>query len=232
MNYLNLHPWKVNIKEAVQIQQKLRKKIILSSKPLKISKIAGVDVGFSDSEAICAVCVFDFPELNLIEAVKAKRRITFPYVPGLLTFREGPAVVSAFSKLQNRSDLVLFDGQGICHPRRMGIAAHLGLVLDIPSIGCAKSHLYGAYQMPKDVKGSFSYIYPHPKACDVGIYDKGTKEIIGVVLRTRQQVKPLFVSCGHKISLEQAIKIVLELCPKYRIPQPLRYAHQLAQNAR
>ena len=102
----------------------------------------------------------------------------------------------------------------------MGIATHLGLVLDIPSIGCAKSHLCGVYQMPKDDKGSFSYAY-----------DNSTKEVLGAVLRTRQQVKPLFVSCGHKISLQQVIKMVLELCPKYRIPEPLRLAHQLAQNA-
>jgi len=220
-NFPNLHPWKVNVKGAIQIQENLRKRIILRNNPIKIRKIAGVDVAFSDNEAVCAICVFDFPGLNLIEAVKAKIRIPFPYVPGLLTFREGPAILTAFRRLQNNLDLILFDGQGICHPRRMGIATHLGIILDIPSIGCAKSHLYGVYKIPKDNKGDFSYIY-----------DRSTKEVLGAVLRTRQQVKPLFVSCGHRISLKQTIKVILKLCPKYRIPQPLRYAHQLAQNAR
>jgi deoxyribonuclease V len=221
MDYLNLHPWKVSVKTAIRIQQNLSKEITLNYNLSKIQRIAGVDVAFSNEEAVCAVCVFDFPELNLIEVIKAKAKITFPYIPGLLTFREGPAVLSAFRRLRNRPDVILFDGQGICHPRRMGIAAHLGIILDIPSIGCAKSHLCGVYQMPKDNKGSFSYIY-----------EKGTGDILGAVLRTRKQVKPLFVSCGYKISLKQAIKIVLGLCPKYRIPQPLRYAHQLAGNAR
>ncbi len=240
MNYPNLHPWKVNIQEAIQIQQSLRKKIILNHALPKIQRIAGVDVAFSKDKAVCAVCVFEsrtfldfrrtssqgkvrdeYPELKLVETIKAKKSIFFPYVPGLLTFREGPCILKAFGKLKYKPDLVLFDGQGICHPRRMGIAAHLGIVLDIPSIGCAKSRLSGVYQMPEDVKGSFSYIH-----------DRKTKEVLGAVLRTRRQVKPLFVSSGYKISLNQAIKIVLGLCPKYRIPEPLRAAHQLAGDAR
>jgi deoxyribonuclease V len=141
-------------------------------------------------------------------------------------------IISAFRKLQNKPDLVLFDGQGICHPRQMGIATHLGIILNLPSIGCAKSHLCGAYQMPKDTKGSFSYIYPPTKSFAMGVYNSNTREVLGVALRTRQQVKPLFVSCGHKISLKQAIKVTLKLCPKYRIPEPLRYAHQLAEHAK
>ena len=221
MSFPELHPWKASTKRAIQIQQELSKKIVLNNKPLSIRYIAGVDVGFSDNQAFCAVCIFNFPEMNLIEAVMAKKGITLPYVPGLLTFREGPVVLRAFRKLQHQPDLVIFDGQGICHPRRMGIATHLGIILDIPSIGCAKSHLCGDYNMPKQGKGDFSYIR-----------DGKTKEVLGVALRTRSRVKPVFVSCGNKVSLKQAIKIVLKLCPKYRIPQPLRYAHQLAQNAR
>ena len=179
-----------------------------------------MDVSFSYNQATAAVCIFEYPEFNLIQTSRAKRKVSFPYVPGLLTFREGPTIIAAFRKLKYKPDLVLFDGQGICHPRRMGIATHLGIVLDIPSIGCAKSHLYGVYQMPKDDKGNYSLVY-----------DKSTKEVLGAVLRTRSKVKPIFVSCGHKCSLNQAIKIVIKLCLKYRIPEPLRYAHHLAKNA-
>lgn len=221
MDFTNLHLWRVSVRDAIQIQQKLRKKIIVSDSLPEIRKIAGVDVAFSEDEAVCAVCVFEYPELNLIETRLAKRKISLPYVPGLLTFREGPVILEAFRKLKCRPDLVFFDGQGICHPRRMGIATHLGIVLDIPSIGSAKSSLYGVYQMPAEEKGNFSYIY-----------DEDKKEVLGVALRTRRKVKPMFVSCGYKISLKQAIRIVLELSPKYRIPQPLRYAHHLAQAAR
>lgn len=221
MRYLNLHLWRVSIRRAIQIQQNLRKRIILSDNLPKVQKIAGVDVAFFGDWAVCAVCVFKCPELNLTEISKAKRRISFPYVPGLLTFREGPVILEAFRGLKDTPDLVLFDGQGICHPRRMGIATHMGIILDIPTIGCAKSPLYGIYQIPAENKGNLSYIY-----------DKYTKEVLGVALRTRSQVKPIFVSCGYKISLRKAIGLVLEFCPKYRIPQPLRYAHQLAQDAR
>ncbi len=217
MDYPDFHPWKVNIREAIRIQQNLRKRIISGDNLPKIKKIAGVDVAFSDNQAVCAVCIFEYPGVNLIETARVKDKISFPYVPGLLTFREGPCILKAFRKLKYKPDLVLFDGQGICHPRRMGIATHLGIVLDIPSIGCAKSHLYGVYQMPKDDKGSFSYIH-----------DRRTKEVLGAALRTRKQVKTLFVSCGYKISLKSAIRIILKLCPKYRIPQPLRYAHSTA----
>ena len=219
MNYSNLHPWKVNIQQAVRIQQKLRKKIILSDNLPKINRVAAVDVAFTDDLAICAVCIFEYPGLNLIQISQAKRKVTFAYVPGLLTFREGPVILQAFRRLKTKPDLVLFDGQGICHSRRMGIATHLGMVLNLPSIGCAKSHLYGVYQMPRENKGDFSYIY-----------ERNTNEVLGIALRTRRQVKPLFVSCGYKTSLTLAIRLILKLCPKYRIPQPLRFAHRLASD--
>ena len=220
MSHPKLHPWEVSIHEAISIQQKLRKKIILSNKLLKIKRIAAVDVGFSNNQSVCVVSTFGYPELNPIETIRAKGKISFPYIPGLLTFREGPVIVASFRKLKSKPDLVFFDGQGICHPRRMGIATHLGIVLDVSSIGCAKSHLCGVYEMPKDDKGNYSLVY-----------DNNTKEVLGAVLRTRNKVKPIFVSCGHKVSLKQAIKIVLKLCPKYRIPEPLRYVHHLAKNA-
>ena len=221
ISYPNLHSWRVNIQEAIRIQQNLRKKIILNDNPPKIQRIAAVDVAFSVNQAVSAVCIFEYSGLNLVEKTHAKRKISFPYVPGLLTFREGPVILEAFKKLKVKPDLALFDGQGICHPRRMGIATHMGIILDIASIGCAKSSLFGEYQMPGEDRGDFSYIY-----------DKNTKEVLGIVLRTRRKIKPLFVSCGYKISIRSAIKIILELSPKYRIPQPLRYAHHLAQDAR
>lgn len=232
MDLANIHPWKVSVREAIRIQYNLKKKIILDRKLPRVRKIAGVDVAFpDDKEAVCAVCIFRYPELSLVEAVTSRKKIAFPYISGLLTFREGPAILEVFKKLKNRPDLVLFDGQGICHPRRMGIAAHMGIILDIPSIGCAKSHLYGVYKMPGENKGDFSYIYSGTKTSGVGIYGKHKKEILGVALRTRARVKPLFVSCGHKISLKQAIRLVLESCLRFRIPQPLRYAHQMAESA-
>ena len=226
MNYLNLHFWRVSVQKAIQIQKNLRKRIILNDNLPEIQRIAAVDVAFSDNQAICAICVFDFPDLNILETVRAKKKISFPYIPGLLTFREGPAILAAFKKLETKPDLVLFDGQGICHPRRMGIATHLGIILNIPSIGCAKSHLHGVYKMPGENKGDFSFIYPAKK----NINNK--KEILGVALRTRSYVKPLFVSCGYRISLNSAIKLILKLSLKYRIPEPLRYAHRMAQDAK
>ena len=221
MNYTSLHPWKVSARQAVSIQQKLRNRLIIGNRMPEIRKIAGVDVAFSDKQAFCAVCVFDYPDLNLIETKTAKSKINFPYVPGLLTFREGPVILEALRKIKHKPDLVLFDGQGICHPRRMGIAAHMGLFLNIPSIGCAKSHLYGAFKMPGKNKGAFSFIH-----------EIKTNEVLGIALRTRKNIKPIFVSCGYKSSLMQVKYLILSLCPKYRIPQPLRYAHQKAEYAK
>ncbi len=216
--YKNLHSWRVDIQQAIHIQNNLRRNIILDNNLAKIHRVAGVDVAFFDIWAICAICVLEYPGLNLIETVYARSRVSFPYVPGLLTFREGPVVLRAFQRLKNKPDLVIFDGQGICHPRRMGIATHMGIFMNIPTIGCAKSHLYGVYKMPESKKGAYSFIY-----------DRSTGEILGVVLRTRINIRPLFVSCGYKVSLKQAMKLVLEFCPKYRIPQPIRCAHQLAE---
>lgn len=217
MNYLTLHSWEVSPQEAVRIQKELKKRIVLKSNFLKFEKIAATDVSFCGEKAISAVVVFKYPELKLMEEKKGEGKISFPYIPGLLAFREGAVILKAFKKLKIKPDLILFDGQGISHPRKMGIATHLGIILDTPSIGCAKSHLYGVYKMPPPEKGSFSYIF-----------DREGKEVLGVALRTRSYTKPLFVSCGYKISLKEVIKLVLELCPRFRIPEPLRYAHHLA----
>lgn len=216
-----LHPWKVSIPKAIKIQEELKKRIVLKSRPFPVEKVAGVDVGYFGNKIIAAICVYGCARrslAHLIEVRTAIARVSFPYVPGLLTFREGSVIIKAFRKIKNKPDLILFDGQGICHPRRMGIATHLGIILDIPSIGCAKSSLCGIYKIPGTKKGSFSFIY-----------DERTNEKIGVVLRTRAGVKPMFVSPGYKINLRQCIELVLRLCPKYRIPEPLRCAHKYAK---
>lgn len=217
MNYQRLHSWMVDIHSAVKIQEELKKRIILDFECRPVRKIAGVDVAFFGDKIKAAVCVFGFPKLNLIEVKAALTKATFPYVPGFLTFREGPAVLRAFRKIKNTPDVVLFDGQGICHPRRLGIATHLGILLDTPSIGCAKTFLYGEYKPPQKTRGAYSLIR-----------DKNTDEVLGVALCTRTNVKPIFVSCGHKITLKQAKELVLATATGFRIPEPLRYAHRLA----
>lgn len=219
MFYRNLHPWNVTLKEAIEIQNRLRREITLRRNFKEIKLIAAADVSTSAEEdrIVAAVVVVSFPELKLIEESQDCVLIRFPYRPGFLTFREGPALLSIFSKIKNGPDLILFDGQGIAHPRRMGIATHLGIILDKPTIGCAKSHLYGEFLQPKIEKGSYSLIK-----------DTSTGETLGAVLRTRRAVKPIFVSPGYRIDLPSAIKIVLSCSPKYRIPEPLRIAHHLA----
>lgn len=218
MKYRTLHHWRVRPKEAVAIQNKLRKLLILKRFYGNVKTIAGVDVSFrGDGKARCAVIILNYPELKPLEIAKAATKISFPYIPTLLTFREGPAILSAFKKLKTRPDVVLFDGQGIAHPRCMGEASHIGVILDVPAIGCAKSHLYGSYSMPEKHRGSVTYLKDNKK------------KTIGAVLRTKTAVKPIFVSCGHRMDLKNACKIVLSVSPKFRIPEPLRMAHQLAK---
>jgi deoxyribonuclease V len=212
------HNWDVTPKEALEIQNKLQKKLSRKAVFKKIEKIGGVDVSYAKrTNALkAAIVILSFPSLEVIETVEKKGRCKFPYVPGLLTFREGPIMLDAFEKLKELPDVLLFDGQGIAHPRRMGIAAHMGILLDLPTIGCAKSLLCGEFVEPKKGKGSRSFIL-----------DK--EEIIGVALRTRANVKPLFVSPGHKIDLKTSVEIVLASSPYFRIPLPLRCAHSLSR---
>jgi deoxyribonuclease V len=159
--------------------------------------------------------ILHYPGLELVEARTVHGDIGFPYVPGLLTFREAPLVLQAFESVKTVPDLVFIDGQGVAHPRRFGIAAHIGLILDIPTIGCAKSRLLGTHDEPGNARGSYA-----------GLKDGG--ETIGAVLRTKDSTKPLFISVGHKISLGQALEWVLACCKGYRLPEPARLAHQAA----
>ena len=217
-----LHSWNLSYSRAREVQADLACKVEFT--PLKKGPklIAGIDCAFSkDGERIfAAVIVLRLPQFELVEMVNAARKVTFPYIPGLLSFREAPVCIAAVEKLQNQPDLFIIDGQGIAHPRRLGLAAHLGLFLDQPTIGCAKSRLTGTYEEPPLEKGSYCLLKDEKRK------QKSQPETIGAVVRTRSNVKPVFVSVGHKCLLEDAVRVVLDCAVKYRLPEPTRLAHQ------
>ena len=198
------------------LQRELRARLLLEDRLGPVQRVAGVDVGFEAGGTITrAVAVLHYPDLALVETAIARRPTTFPYIPGLLSFRELPAVLEALDQLRAPPDLLLCDGQGIAHPRRLGIASHLGLLTDLPSIGVAKTRLCGTGEEPPDQRGAWTPLQMNG-------------EIIGAVLRTRPGVKPLYISPGHRISLETAIRYVMACCPRYRLPETTRQAHRLA----
>jgi deoxyribonuclease V len=209
--------WNVTPAEARQIQEVVRLQVSRKNcKELKrIRCVAGVDCAFRNNQAIAAASVLDFDTLELLEVAVVEKPLEFPYVPGLLTFRECPAILAAIELLMVKPDLVMVDGQGIAHPRRIGIAAHLGVLLDKPTIGCAKSRLIGTHDEPH-----------HKAGCYTDLWDKD--DLIGAVLRTRDGCNPLYISIGHKVDLPTAIDLVLECCRGYRLPEPTRFAHQAA----
>jgi len=212
LKYRNLHSWEVSPGEAIQLQNELKGKISLKKSFNKVKIVAGADVSYYQNKMIAGVIVFEFPNLKVIERQFFISPINLPYIPGLLTFREGPSLLEALKKIKIEPDIILFDGQGIAHPRRMGIATHLGLFLDKPTIGCAKSRLSGKYTSVGEKKGDYVLL-------------KEGEEVLGAVLRTRRKVKPIFVSPGHKIDLSNSIEIVLKCTEKYRLPIPVREAH-------
>jgi len=220
MNTVPLHSWNVSPPEAIKIQQDLRKKVSFKFPGKEIRLVAGVDVGFPNPEtAQAAVVVLNFPSLSLVDQALAKVPVEFPYIPGLLAFREGPAVLKAFSQLKTEPDLIIFDAQGWAHPRRMGLATHLGVILGKPSIGCAKSKLCGAYKIPGSGVGARS-----------NLTDNG--EVIGAVVRSKKSTAPLFISVGHQMDLEAAVRLVLSFCRGNRLPEPTRLAHELVSGRR
>ena len=216
MKIHSFHPWDISPSDAIQIQNKLKKHVSLTNDFKNIKKIAGVDVSYKNNRARAAVVVLRFPELELIYSQVNEGEIHFPYVPGLLSFREIPLMLPLLEKMKVPPDLIITDGQGIAHPRQMGLASHLGVVTNIPTIGCAKSKLFGTYKNPSETKGSYSFLF-------------NKKDIIGAVVRTRTNVAPVFISPGHKISLKTAINHILKCCPKYRLPEPIRSAHKLTR---
>jgi deoxyribonuclease V len=214
----NPHDWDLTPKEAIALQKQLAGKVIRRSaiNMKDISTVAGVDTHFHRGLAIAAVVVIRLSDLATVDHATAVRKIRFPYIPGLLTFREGHAILAALDHLTATPNLLIFDGQGIAHPRRCGLASHLGVLLDMPSIGCAKTRLWGRYEAPHTEKGSYSYL-------------KDGDETIGAVVRTRSKVKPLFVSIGHRINLQDSINVVLQCCSRYRLPETTRRADKLAR---
>ena len=212
-----MHAWDVSPKEAVKIQQGLQEHVKIQDDFGNIQTVAGIDVGFRENGSVtfAATAVLDFVTLEVLETAVAHHPTTFPYVPGLLSFREVPAVLEALLKLSAMPDLLLCDGQGIAHPRRFGIAAHLGLLLDVPAVGVGKSRLTGTHEEVPNEKGSF-----------VPLMDQ--EEQIGVVLRSRTNVKPIYVSPGHRVSIQTAHELVMKCTTKFRLPETTRHAHKLA----
>ncbi len=209
------HPWDVSTDEAKRIQRDLREHVVIEPLDEQPELVAGVDVSVKDQQARSAAVVLSFPELEPLKAKTAEGPVTFPYVPGLLAFREGPVVLEALQSLGERPAVVIFDAHGLAHPRRMGLAAHLGVLLDVPSVGCAKSCLCGEYTEPDKERGSWTPLLDG-------------EEVIGAVVRTRDNVRPVFVSIGHRVDLESAVSLVLDCAPKYRLPETTRWAHRVA----
>jgi deoxyribonuclease V len=217
MTFQSLHAWDVTPQEAIAIQESLWQRVIRQDQHGVIQRVAGIDIGFEENGALtrAAVVVLSFPGLEYIESAVARRATSFPYIPGLLSFREAPAALEALEQLKSLPDLLICDGQGIAHPRRFGLASHLGLLCDLPSIGAAKSRLIGEHAPLDAARGEWQYLF-----------DKG--EIVGAALRTRQNTRPVYVSIGHRVSLESAIRYTLDCARRFRLPEPTRQAHQLA----
>lgn len=223
MNIPHLHDWNISAAEAIALQKEMATKIDFHS-PIDLDAIrlvAGVDTsvktdpitGIATSQA--AVVVLSYPDMQVVETALAQMPTPFPYIPGLLSFREGPVLETAFAKLQAEPDVLIFDGMGRAHPRRIGIASHMGLWLQKPTIGCGKTLLIGHYTEPPNERGAYSELI-----------DK--KEVIGAVLRTKVNVKPVYISPGHLADLATSVELIMRCTSKYRLPDPIRAAHNAA----
>ena len=213
----NLHSWQVSPAQALDLQLRLASQVCRSSEVANPRFIAGLDISVNRAWGMAtgAVVVLNYPELRVVEIKVVNGKVDFPYVPGLLSFREAPLTLAVCERLSVTPDLILVDGQGIAHPRRMGLASHLGLFLDTPTIGCAKSRLCGSHKEPNDKPGSYAEVVDGD-------------EIIGAALRTKLGTKPIYVSIGHKVDLQAAIYWVMQCCRGFRIPEPTRLAHLAA----
>jgi deoxyribonuclease V len=214
MKIHKLHSWELSGSEAVALQKELASRVDTQTPLPRCDLVAGADISYNVRSPVfyAAVVVLRTTDWSIVEKQEAVRESPFPYVPGLLSFREGPALLDAFARITSPVDAVMFDGQGIAHPRRLGIASHLGLWLEVPTLGCAKSLLTGKYKEPGRQRGSLA-----------PLVDKG--DVVGSIVRTRDGVKPVFVSAGHKIDLASAVRLTLESAEGYRIPEPTRQAH-------
>ncbi|MCE1247869.1 MAG: deoxyribonuclease V [Firmicutes bacterium] len=217
MNDRLLHKWDVDLNEARKIQERLSKHLVLEPYTLGKCMVAGIDVSFrkSTQEASAAIAVMSYPQLRIIEISIARMKMTFPYIPGYLAFREAPAILEAWAKLKTKPNLLVFDGQGLAHPRRFGLACHLGVIFDLPAIGCAKSHLYGDFVEPAQEKGAYSHII-----------DPAKQDKIGAAVRTRNNVSCVYISPGNHMDIESAVRTIFSLTHRYRLPEPIRYAHK------
>lgn len=215
-NFQKSFSWPKSIQEAKNIQTALKDKVRIIPLRKRPEFIAGVDAAFFNDMVIGVACVFKFPQLLSVEDKFIIDKLIFPYIPGFLSFREGPVIIDALKSLKTQPDVVIFDGQGIAHPKGLGIASHIGVLFDVPSVGCAKSKLIGYYKEPGRRKGDLTPL----------IFNG---EIKGAVLRTKDNVNPVFVSPGHRVDLNTSIKIVLECSGEFRIPEPLRRADMLSK---
>lgn len=213
---VKLHDWDLTPTEAARVQSELRERLILKWDNRSVATVGGVDISIKTEAARAAIVILSYPDLVPLEAVLADAPLVFPYIPGLLAFREGPAVLAAWAKLQNKPDLLMFDGQGIAHPRGIGIASQMGLWLERPTIGVAKSRLYGLHAEVGPTRGDRA-----------DLLDKH-KNLIGAVLRTREKTNPLYISPGHLMDVGHAVQFVLDCCTTYRLPEPTRWAHKVA----
>ena len=213
---MELHPWDLSPGEAAQVQKKLREHLILQWDGRPVATVGGVDISIKPETARAAIVVIRCPELTPVEAVTADAPLVFPYIPGLLAFREGPAVLAAWEMLDNKPDLLMFDGQGIAHPRGMGIASLMGLWLERPTIGVAKSRLYGKHDEVGAARGDRAELLDRQG------------NVIGTVLRTRERTNLLYISPGHRIDVQHATEFVLACLTGYRLPEPTRWAHKIA----
>jgi len=211
--------WPKTIERAREMQERDKRLVLIEPLHKEPEYVAGVDASFSESRVYAAVCLYCYSQLTLVEQTSAEKQLEFPYVPGYLLFREGPAIIAALKKLKRKPDVILIDGQGIAHPRGIGSASHVGVLLDVPTIGCAKTRLVGKYRDPGARKGNWTELQ----------FDG---RIIGAVLRTRDGVRPLFLSPGHRIDLHGAIRIALNCVGRCRIPEPLRCADMLSKKIR
>ncbi len=220
MRIPTLHSWALTPREAIRLQKRLAPSVTLKRLPRKLTLVAGADVAFSANSdtAFAAVVVLSLDNLVEIEHSVVHGSVSFPYVPGLLTFREGPLLVKALRKLRTTPDVILFDGQGIAHSRGMGVASHMGLLAGLPTVGCAKSPLLKPVRTPGRSRGCRAQI----------VRDERT---VGFAVRTRTGVRPVYVSPGHLSDLQSSVRLVLECCRKYRLPEPLRAAHALCTRA-